>query len=335
MRNLLVITILLVLKYSIAQVPHPTKEQYDYLHSKQMINSYQGVVNHIYSNNPLSGYAYGESMGYMLESYLNMYETTGDKAYLIKFINETLRIMAWRNTTYRFSLVGSGNVYMDGLLLWPMAHFANLVLYQHSYLQSVVIPSNLVNIQTSTFSPNILPSQSVYTYGYIAHWLIQKQVETIDAVNTYHWIGNTKGYKKESDDNFPMEINMQAGFGGALLYLGQLSSNVSAYSGLNSYLTKGAALARLYKSNIYLPDKCNCIPQPYIYNEPLLRLESNNSYWWYHRGWRIVKRDCENFCFPYFHFNQPNYPEYVQFVEDISCLVSLRCCSKLSLLYEA
>lgn len=315
MRKLILIFSAIILYGSLkAQSSLPIKEQYDYLHTKAVFNNtHTGVLNYLLASNPFSGYEYGEQLGYVLESYLNMYKTTKDKAYLIKFINLSLTIMAWRQTDYRFSI--DGNVYMDGLLLWSMAHFSYLILYQEPTLNNLIIPTNVLNIPTSTFSQNILPFQPSYTYGYIANWLIQKQVETLDAIIDNHWLSNDQGFKQESSHDYGMAINMQAGFGGALLYLGKLSSNIPAYSGLASYLDKGAAIARLYKSDIDIDDKCHC----FLYQYPLLRITSDNSYWWFHSGWKILDNDCFNIgsCFGP-HFNQPDYIEYTQYVEDIS-----------------
>jgi hypothetical protein len=306
-----------------AQKPLPIKEQYDFTNNKALFNgTHVGILNYIESGYPINGYAYGEQLGFVLESYINMYKTTGDKAYLIKFINEVLLIMSWRNTDYKFNSL----LYMDGILLWPMAHFSNFILYQEPTLSNLIIPISILNIPTSTFSPNILPYQSSYTYGYIANWLIQKQVETLDIIINDNWMGNDKGFKNSTSENSPAEINKQAGFGGALLYLGQLSTNIPTYSGLASYLDKGAAIARLYYSNIDIEDHCTEFPcAPITYNEPLLRISTGNSYWWYHSGWRVVERECSgpsflSLCDAY--GQEPDYFGYTQFVEDISHAVT-------------
>lgn len=311
---LLFFILLSFLNWGRSQSPLAIKEHYDYTHSKVAFNGvYSGIVEYIEYSNPLSEGAYGEQLGYVLESYINMYKTTKDKAYLIKFINKTLQIMSWRNTNYRFN---DQHFYMNGILLWPMAHFSSLVLAQEPNLINESIPSGLIVLQSSTFAPNVLPSQNAGTYGAIAHWLVQKQVETLDAIITEHWLNHNQGFKQETDHEYGLPINMQAGFGGALLYLGQLSTINSTYSGLGSYLEKGADIARLYKSDVDLDDKCNC----FLYQEPVLRTTTNNAYWWYHAGWKITYDGCAvNACPPYVHFNkQPQYPEYTQFVEDIS-----------------
>jgi hypothetical protein len=313
MRKLLLLGSLFLIGSVKSQSNIEIKEQYDYTHSKALYNgTYSGVLSYIESTSPLNQYAYGEQLGFALESHINMYKTTGDKAYLIKFINQSLIIISWRNTNYKFN----SYLYMDGVLLWAMAHFCNLVLYQEPALSNFILPNSVLNIPTSTFAPNILPSQSFYTFGYIANWLIQKQVETFDVIINDHWMSDQLGFKGDVTDNYPMGINMQAGFGGALLYLGQLSSNLPSYSGLASYLDKGAALARLYKTTFDLRDNCSCQTFP----NSLLQITSNNSYWWYHSGWRIEQNSdaCASTCFPFLHINQPKYEEYTRYIEDIS-----------------
>lgn len=90
--------------------------------------THTGILNYIESSNPLNGYAYGEQLGFVLESYLNMYKTTKDKAYLNKFINLSLTNVdsfdqpdssLAKNTIYIEGLGngGLGSVNYDRLLL--------------------------------------------------------------------------------------------------------------------------------------------------------------------------------------------------------------------------
>jgi len=66
-----------------AQTPLHIKEQYDFTNNKALFNgTYVGILNYIESGNPINGCAYSEQLGFVLESYINMYKTTGDKAYL-------------------------------------------------------------------------------------------------------------------------------------------------------------------------------------------------------------------------------------------------------------
>lgn len=320
MKKLLLTIIIFSLSYDVySQVTAPIKEQFDFIQSNlEYPSSSIGLKEYILSGNPYNQYKYGEQIGPMLESYLNMYEATKDKAYLYKFINLSLEVMSWRKSNYLFA--EDEVFYMNGLVLWPMAHFCNLVLYEDSQLQFVNIPNeDVLTIPSSTFSPNILPYQPSYTIGYIADWLIDKQVETLTVCNTFNWMGDELGYKSKWDDEYPMAINMQSGFGGALLYLGQLSSNVPGYGGLSSYLDKGAAIARLFKSYVFLLDRCVCN----AFFEPVLRVDPlKNSYSWFHQGWRVTSRSCGSICLPGLYSNEQNYDEYTEYIEDISHAVA-------------
>jgi hypothetical protein len=151
--------------------------------------------------------------------------------------------------------------------------------------------------------------------------LAKREVETLDFINSNYWIGDDKGYRAPID-NYPLAVNMQSGFGGALLYLGFLSSNVSSvFSGLQSYLDKGAALARLYKysPDLNFTDKCICASYPF---NSMLVLD-DNSYIWYHSGWRVTKRNCAKGCYDDLpHFGTSDYTDYVRYIEDMSHAIS-------------
>ncbi|GIV28655.1 MAG: hypothetical protein KatS3mg027_2469 [Bacteroidia bacterium] len=301
------------------------KELYDYIYQKHNYgNNIQGLENYVRYTNPYYDYAYGEQWGYLLESYLIIYKTTKDKAYLIRFINETLRIMSWRRESYVFN---HENLYMNGLLLWAMSHFCYLVLYEEPTLASIVIPGSVVHVPTSTFTVNILPTQPNYTFGFIADWLIHRLVETYDQLISTIW-RDGKGFAKKVDkDSQIMEINMQGPFGGGLLYLGKIASNIPSYSGMLSYLDKGAILARLYKSKVKFYDRCYpSVACPYE-NDVLITNTDNNSYWWYHKGWVVDKRDAWQCAGELLDdcskiFPQHRYDNYTEFIEDISHAIS-------------
>lgn len=322
-----------------AQHMEPIKEQYDHVTHKQAFGSYSGVINYIVENpgaNPWSSYLFGEQVGYFLEGYLRMYETTKDKAYLIRFINLSLKAIAWRKASFLFTqptpaywtIDGDGNIvhvaatsgspYMNGSLLWPFAHFVHIIAEDDPELGPLVIPGEAVFPQTSTIAINELPVQASYTYAGIADWMLDRTRETLDAIINEHY---------DYADGFChggaiCSVNQEALFAGALLYLGHLAATQPGeYSNLQQYLDIGARLAVLFdQQSIHLEDGCSCStygPFPIIRNLP------NGSYWWYHAGWKIDLNNCFNpSCPPFYYTNQPDVNAYTQFVEDISHAVS-------------
>lgn len=292
-----------------AQYEIPAKEQFDKLNHKVVYNgSYNGIVNYMLSTNSWSGYEYGEQIGPTLESYVRMYETTKDKAYVVKFVNLALKAVGWRKANFRFNDL----LYMDGQLLWPMAHFIHLVLIDDPDLGlfEVAVGVDLIDVPTSTIPVNELPAQASYTMQEIALWLLARSVESLDAIIDDHW---------DPDIGFEgaTAVNLQGGFAGALLHLGHMAAASDSYSGLQSYLDRGARLAALLRSHVEIEDDCSCSN----YSQPVLRSTTHNAYWWYHAGWEIDKRDCIfawEACPPYTHFNQANLPKYQEFIEDIS-----------------
>lgn len=290
-----------------AQYEVPAKEQFDKLSHKVVYNGlYDGIINYMLNTNHWSGYQFGEQIGPALEGYVRLYETTKDKAYLIKFVNLALKAVAWHKANYRFNDL----LYMDGQLLWPMAHFIHLVLVEDPDLGSFEVANNagLIDVPTSTIPANELPAQSSYTLHEIATWLLARSVESLDAIIADEW-----------DEDIGFEgaaaVNMQGGFAGALLHLGHMAVVNGTYSGLQSYWNLGARLAALFRSHMDIEDGCSCSS----YSYPVLRTGSHNSYWWYHSGWRYdVIASCVNSCLPIFHFDQPDLNTYQEYIEDIS-----------------
>ena len=290
-----------------AQYDLPAKEMFDNLGHKVVYNgTYEGIVNYMLYTNPWSGYQYGEQVGPALEGYIRLYETTKDKAYLIKFVNLALKAVAWRKANYRFN----DHLYMDGQLLWPIAHFIHLVLIDEPDIASFELANNedLIQVPSSTVPVNELPFQSSYTLEEIANWLLERSVESLDAIIADEW---------DQDIGFEgaPAVNMQGGFAGALLHLGHMAVVNSTFSGLQSYFDRGARLAALFRSQVEIDDDCSCSS----YDFPVLRSGTHNSYWWYHSGWYVgVIPSCVNQCPPFFHSDQPDLNTYQEYIEDIS-----------------
>lgn len=297
------------------------KQLYDYTHSKIPLSggagNHNGAYKYMLASDPYSSYKFGESLGYLLESYIVMYKATKDKDYIFKAINESLRMMSWRESNKRFSIY----FYKNGIICWGMAHLAYTILIECPELKQVIIPSNILEIPNSTIATNILPSMT-YSLENIANWLCLKTNEGLQEYIFTNWVDANKAFKNDDDDN-ALGINMQSSFGAAMLYLGKIGTTNSNYSFLFPLLDYGATIARLYKQHISFEDKCACDD----YDNDLLIETSDNSYWWYHSGWSTRTNDCIlnfNSCIPYTHFNQIEKSEYIQFKEDIShALVTL------------
>ncbi|MCW5900259.1 MAG: hypothetical protein KIT10_13410 [Flavobacteriales bacterium] len=250
MRLVACILLLFITLGTHAQYDVPAKEMFDKLGHKAVYNgTYDGIVSYMLYTNPWSGYRYGEQVGPTLEGYIRLYETTQDKAYLIKFVNLALKAVAWRKANYRFNDL----LYMDGQLLWPMAHFIHLVLIDDPNLATFEVSSNagLIEVPASTIAVNELPFQSSYVFQEIATWLLARGVESLDAIIADEWDEDI-GFKGAA------AVNLQGGFAGALLHLGHMAAVNSSYSGLQSYLDRGARLAALFRSDMDIEDDCSC-----------------------------------------------------------------------------
>lgn len=329
MRILSLVWAVLAAYPSLCQFDHPVKEQYDYITHKLPYGPYSGVISYIVdnpSNRPWSSYLYGEDIGNVLEGCLRMYETTGDKAYLIRFINLAVQAMAWRNHDHYFtdrSLGKKESPYMNGILLKPMAHFVHLVLAENNELAGQVIPHGLIVYQNSTVAENILPFSSMHTYASIANWFMYRCVESLDAILAVNW--STE--RAMCEDEKICAINMQAGFAGAMLYLGHLGNINSAYSGLLSYLDKGARIAEMFAGTEPL-DRCNCTG----WHRVLQSFTETNSYWWHHNALSYKKQNCYFVCLGDngLAVDEMNLDNHHEFVEDISHAVNVLAIPTLS-----
>jgi hypothetical protein len=320
MKTKLLIAFVLLTSSIFAQNCTNFKQLYDYTHSKIPLSggagSHNGAYNYMLASDSYSSHTFGESLGYLLESYIVMYKATKDKDYIFKAINESLRMMSWRESNKRFSIY----FYKNGIICWGMAHLAYNILIECPELKQVIIPSNILEIPNSTITTNILPSMT-YSLENIANWLCLKTNEGLQEYISTNWVDAITAFENDGDDN-ALAINMQSSFGAAMLYLGKIGTISPNYTYLLPMLDYGATIARLYKQHISFEDKCACDD----YDNDLLIETSDNSYWWYHSGWSFVRDNngCSSSCFPFVHINQIEKSEYVQFKEDIShALVTL------------
>ena len=311
-RTIAMIGLLLKQMFCIGQIGDShIKETWDYTAEKKPYSSTSvGLTDYALQVDPYATYGYGEALGFAEEGYVVMYEVTKDKAYLIHSLNQFLRAIAWRQENFRFN----NSLYKDGVLLWAMAHWINVVLSDPEIYNSI-LDMDLVDQVTSTNPNNVLPYLSMSTYDDVARWLLARSVETLDAIIAAHW-SHDLAFSTYGGLN---GLNQEVGFAGALLHLGHLSALSSSFSGLASYLDKGARMAVLLKQSLHINDRCNCA----LFSGPILQFDApSNSYWWYHAGWDVsTTGSCIGDCAPPWflpYFDEPNAESYMEYLEDVS-----------------
>lgn len=237
-------------------------------------------------------YIYGDGMSYILEAYLNLYETTHEKDYLIKFINYAICMQENRQDVRGISPNPRWTIdpmmYHDGLICWPMSHFCYLILTQDSLLSAQALPMNATaKYYNNTFNLRFK------TYGDVAIWLKNKTIETMDwytfpsAKNGYktYWGDNKRCYTPNQNPGRTTRaqaVNMQAGFACALYYLSQTDLHFNGFE-------KACAIASAYKGNYIL--KKALIPPNFLLTRkkiPVLQLTNKNAYLWGTNGWRAI-----------------------------------------------
>jgi len=257
-------------------VGYPT---YHYLNSTRTDSS---SINHL-----------GDRMPYVLESYIKMYETTKDKAYLIRFIHHAIGMQEERGAPDSDIDVGSqysfsNYMYHNGLICWAFAHFVHLVKMEEPALNTLALPPNIILYNSFGF----YGSNQWNTYGAFAEWLRIRTEETLDYF-TYeagYWADDTRCYIPEYELSKvktarAQSVNQQAGFACALFYLGLTDPNTD-------YLHKAAEIAKAYKG-IVIDQGCKQKKNgkwKVSGTAPRLvtvTLSSNNSYIWKSAGWRI------------------------------------------------
>jgi hypothetical protein len=336
-KKIILLTIIL-LTYSLKSIGQELrfKEHFDFIHNNTINYPENLPVYNYGSHNNL------ERLAYILESYLISYEATLDKSYLIKFINKTIEIISLRGT-YLYSETNNGNyianntwnfvtfnnsntrhqMYIGGVILWPLTHFCHIVFIDYPFLCEEFLPLSLINNIANT---------SITTYGLFADWLVRRCVETIDYYLNNYWISDEEGFHDEWTKEFGAAINQQSGFATSLFYLGKLHNitpcvatmqNQITYAGLQSYFSKAEIMAQLYKKEIkiYKDNGCPVSNSNNCFSKNTFNLiNSNNTYWWYITGWGFDKQyrnscnDTRVNCTYYFDDSGSNQ----RYIEDIS-----------------
>ena len=319
MRIILVLISFLFFKPFVAQNygDIPVKEEYD------LYNTHEVNVDHkpctADPNNDAG--TFGDGMSKLIEGYIAMYKATGDKAYLYKFILQSLCMMENRhdlnasatNNDPRWSF--DPQMYQDGYIIATFSRFIYFVKLEEPSLFNEPVHQfdelNPTNYAANTCNCNNF-GITFSTFGQYANWLQDRVGETLWWYLTNGYWSNSWGMLQEATSNATgVSINMQVGFGRALLFIGLTASE-------QSFLDKAETIANLFKGNVNFYDPC----EDEFYNAKVLRATSDNAYWWYHSGWSIPRRDCGVWTgFPpsfNYYLKAPSHSGFVEYFEDIS-----------------
>ncbi len=315
MKTILVIAAVISFKILAAQNygDIPVKEEYD------LYNTYEVNVDHqpctADPNNDAN--TFGDGMSKLLEGYIAMYKATGDKAYLYKFVLQSLCMMENRhdinpdadNNEPRWSF--DPQMYQDGYIVAPFSRFIYFIKLEEPSLFSEPV-YQFDELNPSNYAANTCNCNkfgiTFSTLGQYANWLQDRVDETLWWYLTNGYWSNSWGMLQEPSSNATgVAINMQVGFGRALMFIGLTAGEAS-------FLTKAQTIANLYKGNVNFYDPC----ENQFYNANVLRLTGDNSYWWYHAGWSVLKRDCWSWTWFAQFFKVPKYSGFTQYIEDIS-----------------
>jgi hypothetical protein len=324
------ITILFLVALSCSQIIAqnqnlPLKEEYDIYNSHRISIEYNPCLKNIDTDAP----DFGDGMAKVLEGYISMFEATGDKAYLNKFVLQSLCIMEnrhdfnappshneprWVNENHPLTTLNyyhDGIMYHDGYLCAAFARFIHFIkLLNPELYYEPIYPFE--ELQPQNYSINSCNcnkfNQQFLTYGEYADWLENRVGETLWWYLTNGYWSNDNGFlQKDYEGDFTVAvINKQVGFARALLYIGLTS-------GEHVFITKAMIMANLFKT-IHFSDICDN-----VYDKPLFILNNNNnSYSWYYNGWNLPIRNCLGTDYE-LYFNIPSYFAYLDgYIEDVS-----------------
>jgi hypothetical protein len=222
--------------------------------------------------------------GWLMMGYLNMYEATGDKAYLIKFVNASLECILNRydvvNNFGLFSLFPpkwtlspdghEESTYLNNLLLIPMTKFIYLVrndldLY-NTNLDGRIFHKDEFE---SKFSEPI-----ILGYGDYANWLGARVEETMWYLNEHYW--SAENGHLQYQDGTVAALNFQSFFATVFLYKYKINNAFGPWVIPQSTLLNRITTIKNHYLGIF--DQCSFPQQVFV-------PQSNNSFGWWHSGW--------------------------------------------------
>lgn len=204
-----------------------------------------------------------ESWGWILLSYVRMYEATRDTAYLNKFVRHSYGIQTKRGDYIWDVPMHSSHptiVLYTGLLLRPMAEMVYLIKNE-SALSETTLLSELIRVIPSN------PHQVIANYGDYANWLQARVVQSMDYMLDRYWINDKKCFRKSLHGKTPIEINFNASYASTLFYMGKVDS-----INHSDYTRKAARIVKFFRKQLTVN-------------------KQNQSYTWYHDARHTIKED--------------------------------------------
>lgn len=203
---------------------YPIKESYDNLDN---FYSYQDGRDYtVPANRPECFF----SWGFTLHSYLVMYETTKDKAYLNKFVKHAYSLQTLRGTS-DFPYWSFEN-YSNPLCSGSACKRSNEFLYGGLLFRAMAEYIYLVKSDNSLYNTNLLPGLIPSTfngypytfvgYGDFANFLQARTVESLDYYIQNNWINDNDCFSKIPGGNNPIEINFNSSYAAAMFFIGNV-----------------------------------------------------------------------------------------------------------------
>jgi hypothetical protein len=272
------------------------KEDYD-RHTKLLLERYKPCVLGTQNDHTV----FGDGMSHILDGFLTMYETTGDKDYLYKYLTNSICMLENRHDVAGISSEPRwGNItYEEGNILGAFARGVHFLkkeypeLLDDSLFHFPVLTENAFGVTFNTF-------------GQFAEWLQKQTIHSLDWLIQQGFWNDSFGFMNSPDAGQALIINMQVGFSRAVLFLALSTQR-------EDYLNKAKRIAELCKGTIAFTD-CQSRKK---YKAPVFQVNEANAYWWYHAGWRV--KPCKSNTFRSKRKSPFGYVStYTEFMEDMS-----------------
>jgi hypothetical protein len=272
------------------------KEDYD-RYNKLLVDRYKPCLIGTANDHTV----FGDGMSHILDGYFTMYETTGDKDYLYRFMTQSICMLENRHDVAGVSTEPRwGDItYEEGYILGAFARGTHFFFIEHPELLS----DSLYPFQQ--FSQNAF-NVTFHTVRAYATWLLQQTKVSFDWLIQQGYWNDQLGFLGSPNANQALIINMQVGFARCAFFLGQVTQS-------GNYIGMANRLGMLCKGQVQFTDPT----KKTVYSAPVFQLTKNDAYWWYHMGWRVKPVRA-----PLFKRNKNtvygSVTTYMDFIEDMS-----------------